>query len=124
MAYDPTTPVGTVRLLIADTDDTNLIFQDGEISQFLVLGNQNVYAAGAIAYLALIGSRSRLAKKIEREGYKSEAFAISEIRGLIADLKEMAITAGGLQTGDFGITDEHFESWRPEWRDYTTFIVE
>ncbi len=34
LPYDPTTPLGKVRLLIPDTDATNYIFSDAEIQAF------------------------------------------------------------------------------------------
>lgn len=47
--YDLTTLVGQVRLLIADTDITNAVFSDAEISTALsMVGGTNPYLAGAL----------------------------------------------------------------------------
>lgn len=49
MVYDPTTDNGRVRLLITDTDYTNLIFQDNEITAFLALNAGSILLAAAQA---------------------------------------------------------------------------
>lgn len=49
MVYDPTTDNGRVRLLITDTDYTNLIFEDVEITAFLAINGGNILLAAAQA---------------------------------------------------------------------------
>lgn len=49
MVYDPTTDNGRVRLLITDTDYTNLIFTDAEITAFLAINGGSILLAAAQA---------------------------------------------------------------------------
>ena len=48
-SYDPTTDLGAVRLIIGDSDATNIMFQDNEVQTFLNLTQANVYRAAALA---------------------------------------------------------------------------
>lgn len=65
MAYDPSTVAGKVRLLIADTDDSNQIFSDAEISAFLAVNNDSLARSAAMALRAIASSKSRLAQVIK-----------------------------------------------------------
>ena len=49
MPYDVTTDNGKCRLLITDTDYTNLIFEDAEIDACLVINGGNILLAAAQA---------------------------------------------------------------------------
>ena len=49
MTYDITTSVGKVRLMIGDTDTTNEVFTDAEITYFLTLNSSNLNLAAADA---------------------------------------------------------------------------
>lgn len=52
--YDPTTNLGRVRLLIADTDSNNVIFQDAEVQAALdIEASQNLYVSGMAQPTAL-----------------------------------------------------------------------
>lgn len=113
--YDPDTLPGTVRLLISDVVEADAMFTDAEIERFLTLQSSNVYLAAAMAYGTILRSRALLAKRISREGYSSEEFAIADLKALIDALKEDAVSSGGLQWGEFALKDEDFESYRPEW---------
>lgn len=62
--FDPTTDRGRVRLLVADTDQSDpdtQIFEDGEIDAFLSLGNNEVFEAAALACESVAASASRSA---------------------------------------------------------------
>lgn len=51
--YDPTTDVGRVRLLIADTDEANAVLQDEDIDAFLDMeGDVRLAAAQALDTIA------------------------------------------------------------------------
>lgn len=117
---DPTTDIGKVRLLIADTDATTYVFEDNEITAFLSLANSNVHRASAMAVRAIASNRAYLAKRIKREGYEDDQQAISDLLELAKSLDKQALTGAGLVIGELPITDEHFDSYRPEWRDETT----
>ena len=49
MSYDITTNVGKVRLLIGDTDSTDEVFTDAEITYFLTSNSSNITLAAADA---------------------------------------------------------------------------
>jgi hypothetical protein len=115
-SYDPTTPLGYVRLLISDVDPKEYTFSDAELTAFLNQENQNVHLAAARAYGTITRSRALLSARIQREGYSSQEQALSDLRQLVKDLEELANTSGGLQTADFSVTSEHFEGYRPGWR--------
>ena len=62
MAYDLTTDVGKVRLLLNDTNDTDEVFTDGELQAFLDLeGSIKLAAAQA---LDTIADNEALASKV------------------------------------------------------------
>lgn len=115
--YDLTNDIGKVRLMISDTVSTDYIFTDEEIQAFLSMQENNLYLTAAQAYGTIIRSRALLSRAVSREGYSSQEHALSELRQLVKDLEQQAITAGGIQTADFKITDEHFEGYRPGYRD-------
>ncbi len=121
--YDPTTPIGQVRLLISDTDTVDGIYDDAELQFFLDSADQNVYFAAYGAFATILRDRVRLAKKIEREGYKSEAYAMSDYKVALESLKDQALTIGGVQVGQLQMTDEQFENYRPLWIDSTTQLI-
>lgn len=58
--YDPSTPAGRVRLLIADTQAE--VFSDAEIAAFLAMESDIVYNAAALALESLASDASRRAK--------------------------------------------------------------
>lgn len=122
MSYDLSAPSGQVRLLIADTSEDDPIFTDAEISAFLSMESNNIPMAAYRAFGAIIRDRTRLAKKILREGYDSESHAIESMLAAQRELKDMSMDQGGLQSGSFVITDEFLEYWRPTWRDYNTIV--
>jgi hypothetical protein len=124
MSYDPSTNAGKVRMLIGDTTITDHIFTDAEVTTLLTMAEQNVYLAAALAFGTIVRTRALLAKKIKREGYESEEHALTELRQMVKDLQEQAITIGGLQTVELGLTDEHFESFRPGWRNLNDEVIE
>lgn len=112
-------PIGQVRLLIGDQTEPAL-FTDDELSFFLDQAQGNIYYAAFGAYGNILRNRALLAKKVKREGFESERYAISEIRAAMITLTDQANAIAGVQTGNIQSTDEIFEHWRPLWRDYTT----
>lgn len=62
MAYDPTTDIGKVRLLIADTGAT--VFSDAEIQALLDMESQSVMLAAADGCDALAALYARRSKKL------------------------------------------------------------
>jgi len=64
-SYDPTTPVGQVRLLLNDVDEDSFVFDDEEIGAFLTLEGGNVKRAAAQA-IDTNASNELLASKVLR----------------------------------------------------------
>lgn len=125
--YDVTTDAGKVRLLAADTNVADAVWDDDEISAFLTLANGSVYGAAALAIRSLAADRAKLAKRIEREGYKSEQFALDELAKLADSLEEAALKSGGLVVVDIleaGNGDDYFNVWRPGFRGEDDEVVE
>lgn len=65
MPYDPTTDAGRVRLLVADTDNSNAVFADIEIDAFLEMEDGNVLLAAAQA-LDTIATNEALIQKVAK----------------------------------------------------------
>src|SRR5450759_3180526 len=65
MTYDPTTDAGKVRLLITDTDTTDEIFTDAEITTFLsaAISGGDIFLAAANA-LETIARSEVLVQKV------------------------------------------------------------
>ena len=61
--YDPSTPLGRVRLLTSDTDSTRPILQDEEINAFLSMSGSSVMLAAAFA-LDSIATNEVLCEKV------------------------------------------------------------
>lgn len=114
---DTSTDIGKIRLMIADTVDATAIYSDAEITAFFELGGSNHHRAAAVATRSIASDRSRLAKAIEREGYKTERQAVDAILKVADAFDKQATTSAGLVIGEFAITDEHWTSYRNEWHD-------
>lgn len=65
MALDYTTPEAQVRLTIIDTDETNFVFTDAQITAFLAMAGGSVDRAAARA-LDVIASDEALTSKVIR----------------------------------------------------------
>ena len=113
---DPTTAIGKVRLLIADTDATNYTFEDAEIQAFLDLENGNLRIAGATAIVSIVSDRAKLAKVVQLGRYQTQQQAVADLLAIAERLRSDAIAQGGLQTAELALTDENYESYRPSWR--------
>lgn len=113
MAYDPSTTLGYTRLLIADTVEASYIFTDPEITAFLARAGDSPERAGAAAIRALCADRAKLSKRIERDGYKSEQFAIADLLQLAEALEESASSVAGLASTLIDGGDTVFDSYRP-----------
>lgn len=92
--YDPTTPVGQVRLLINDTDVNSTagpVFTDAEIGSFLTLCRSSVKRAAAAALLVIAGDEALTSKVIrEHELSTDGAKLAAELRLQAATLKAEA----------------------------------
>jgi hypothetical protein len=79
-----TTSIGQVRLLIRDTDSSNALFSDEEITALLNLYDNDVKIAAANALLAISHSKALLAK------YKSAGKYAEDTRSIAKELREGA----------------------------------
>jgi hypothetical protein len=90
---DPTTTVGTVRLLATDTYEHNPLFTDAEISRFLSLAGSNVFKAAAMAVERMAISEALISKKITTQDLQTDGPAVADaLRKLAAQLREDAAT--------------------------------
>jgi hypothetical protein len=119
MTTDPTTPIGKVRLLIADTDPANFSFEDAEVQAFLDMEDGNLRLAAATAVVSITTDRAKLAKVVQLGRYQTQLQAVSDLLRIAEQLREDAISQGGLQTAELDLSDENYESFRPTWRAIT-----
>lgn len=100
-SYDPSTPVGLVRLQIADTVSSGHTFEDEEISAFLGLTANNTTRAAARALRAIASNKALLAnhlKVLDIDIDNTDA-----AKSLIALAKEME--AADDESGAFAIAE-------------------
>lgn len=87
MAYDPTTDIGKVRLLIGDTDE--VVFTDAEIQAFLNLADDSIGVAAAKALRAMAASQARLEKRLKALDIELDTKGLAkELRALAKELEE------------------------------------
>lgn len=110
--YDPSTDVGRVRLMIADTDLESAVFDDEEIAACLSLEGGDVRAAAARALESILADRARMARRVKVGGYEAEQQAAADLRAL-ADRYRAESAAGSAAVSTIGPSAEHLEAWRP-----------
>jgi hypothetical protein len=105
--YDPSTPVGLVRLLINDVGGGDAqVFSDAEVTAFLALAGQNARRAAAEALDTLATNEALVSKVIRTQDLATDGAKLSaELRARAATLREQANLdddAGfGLQVVDY-----------------------
>lgn len=109
------TPAFQVRLRIGDTDTTNYLFDDEEITYFLTLASSNVTRAAVYALSTVIRSKALVSKITKLGGYMTEEFAIKDMMLLISQLQNEL--NGGISTVELQTSSEHLDSYAPRWRD-------
>jgi hypothetical protein len=101
--YDPTLPVGQVRLLINDTDvnsDAGPVFTDAEITAFLTLNRSSVKRASAAALEVIAGDEALTSKVIRDHELQTDGAKLAaELRALAASLRAEAINDDTLTAG-------------------------
>lgn len=104
MAIDFTTPIGQVRLQIADLDETAFLLSDEHLTGYLSMNADSVLRAAADALDAVATSETLLGKKIRTQDLSTDGPAVAtDLRKKAAELRaraaaEEAIASG---TGDF-----------------------
>ena len=94
MAYDPTTAVGTVRLLISDIEpeEAGQLFTDTEITRFLTISAGDQFRAAALALDTIAANEVLVAKRIETHGLTLDGPAVAkELRAQAKSLREQAL---------------------------------
>lgn len=104
--YDPTTDAGKVRLLIADTDSANPIFQDAEIDAFLSMNGSSVKRAAAAALRTIAASETLVQKRIKILEIQTDGPSESaELRALANALIEEAENDEAAEGGTFDVAE-------------------
>lgn len=100
--YDPLTPLGQVRLLSFDSDDSNAIFTDAEITALLGLNGQDVRLAAAQAVDILAANEAYVQKvvKIADTWTQGDKTAVS-LQAYAKELRRQAYEGSGDMTGFF-----------------------
>lgn len=109
--YDPSTDVGRVRLMIADTDLESAVFDDEELEALIALAG-DLHGAAAMALEAILADRARMARRVKVGGYEAEQQAAADLRAL-ADRYRAESAAGSATVSTIGPSAEHLEVWRP-----------
>ena len=91
---DPTSNVGKVRLLIADSQlradpldpeaDPEYYYSDGFIEGFLAISSDNLYYAAADALTAFASNEAMVSKKIRKENLQTDGPAVANALRLLA----------------------------------------
>lgn len=91
---DPDTPVGLVRLLIADLDEASPLFTDGQVLSFLAMESDSVKRAAAMALDTIARSELLLSKKFSTQDLSVDGPAVAkELRESATALREQAVQA-------------------------------
>ena len=107
-----------VRLLIADTDVTNAVFEDEELDALLVLESSNVLRTAAMALETIASSQVQVLKVIRLMDLTTDGAAVSrELRARAAQLRVRADDLEAAEDdGAFDVAEmtlNHF-SWRDQ----------
>jgi len=89
VAIDYTTPVGQVRLLIADVEEGNFLLADDQITGYLAIESGRVKRAAARALDAIATSEVLVSKKIRTLDLQTDGPAVAaELRAQARQLRE------------------------------------
>lgn len=110
--YDLTSDLGKVRLLIMDTNATTYLFEDGEISAFLLMEGDNVRRGAALALETMASNEAYVNKRIEILDLKTDGPAVAtalmkraaELRAQ-ADRDELAEEGGAFEIAEWVVDD-------------------
>lgn len=106
MTVDFTTPAGQVRLLIADTDDTDFVFPDAAIDAFLALipsGDVRLAAAQALDVIAV--SETLVLKVMQTLDTQTDGAKVAAALKAQASELRRQVTEGPDGGGDFDVAD-------------------
>lgn len=104
MAIDYGTPVGQIRLLIADLDEAAFILTDEHLNGYLTLNVESVHRAAADALDAMATTDVLLSRKIRTQDLSTDGPAVAaELRKQAAQLRAKADAADEDGAGFFEI---------------------
>jgi hypothetical protein len=110
VAIDYTTDVGKVRLLIPDTDEANLLLDDGQVTAFLALEGGSVKLAAAQALDTIASSEALVSKVITTQDLSTDGAKVAaELRARAAALRQQVDDGTGDDSVGFDIVD--FDRW-------------
>lgn len=110
--YDLSSNEGQVRLLIMDTNSTSYVFEDGELSAFLLLEGDSVRKAAALALETMASNEAFVLKVIKlldlsTDGAKT-ADALMKRAAVLrkqADIDEQAEAGGAFDIAEWVVDD-------------------
>lgn len=116
MALDYDSPVGQVRLLISDVNETKPILADDQIDGFLELNGQNVRRAAADALDAIADSEVLVSKVIRSQDLNTDGAKVADALRAHADRLRKQADELDPEGGDFAfdIIPVPSRSCRPE----------
>jgi hypothetical protein len=89
VAIDYDTPLGQVRALIADVDESNLLLSDTQISAYLSIEHGRVKRAAAKSLEAIATSEVLISKKTRTLDLQTDGPAVAaELRALAKQLRD------------------------------------
>ncbi|WP_341394062.1 hypothetical protein [Arthrobacter sp. G119Y2] len=101
MAIDFSTPIGRVRLLTADLDESAPLLTDEHLRGYLELHSGNVNRAAADVMDAMATSESLLARKIRTQDLQTDGPAVAtDLRKRAAELRARADAEDAASLGD------------------------
>jgi hypothetical protein len=117
MAIDYTTDLGKVRLLIPDTDETNLVLADAQITALLAM-EIYVKRAAAAAIDLIASNEVMVSKVIKTQDLATDGAKVSvELRARATELRRQVDEDDDATSGNIDIIDFRDPFTRP-WRDH------
>lgn len=94
--YDVATLAGQVRLLIGDTEATDPLFQDDEITAFLDIEEHDIRLAAALALDVMAANQVMVLKVVTQNGVSTNGAAVAQaLRAQAKALRDQAELASG-----------------------------
>lgn len=107
--YDPATPVGRVRLLIADTDverEGGPLYSDEDIAAFIDMESGSVTLAAALALDTAATDEALLERRIAILGLQTDGPAVAaSLRAHAAALRERAASRSAAKVASVPLAD-------------------
>lgn len=106
MAIDYTTDLGKVRLLIPDTDESNQLFSDAQITAFLTMEGGIVKKAAAAALETIASNEAMVSKVIRAQDLSTDGAKVAaELRARAAELRRQVDEDDPDAGGGFDVVD-------------------